>query len=200
MKSTLVTALILSTGCLSLLRAQQVDVYLGFGTARDSSTGQSFSTQGDQTLYPAPSMGGVFPDFGINVFLKKSLGVGWTASWRGNHDYAGLQYRPVFHTFDAVYQPPWVHSKRSVPELRAGIGVAGIHYDLGDQGSCDVVPGCPSSHYFVGHVAVAARVYVKSHFFLRPAVDVQYVKAFAPFGSNWVPRYSMSFGYSFGKE
>jgi len=200
LKSILVAALILSAGCLSTLRAQEVDVYLGFGTARDSSNGRSFSTQGDNALYPAPSMGGVFPDFGINVFLKNGLGVGWNASWHGNHDYSGLQYRAVFHTFDAVYQPGWLHPKRAAPELRAGIGVAGIQYDLGDQGSCDVVPGCPSSHYFVGHVAVAARVYMKSHFFLRPAVDVQYVKAFAPFGSNWVPRYSMSFGYSFGKE
>jgi hypothetical protein len=145
-------------------------------------------------------MGGVFPDFGINVFLNKSLGVGWTASWRGNHDYAGLQFRPLFHTFDAIYQPSKLQTKSAAPEFRAGIGVAGIQYDLGDQGSCDVVPGCPSSHYFVGHVAVAARVYVKYRFFLRPAVDVQYVKAFAPFGSNWVPRYSMSFGYSFGRE
>lgn len=118
----------------------------------------------------------------------------------GQYEYAGLQYRPVFHTFDAVYQPERLHIKRSVPELRAGIGLAGIHYDLGDQGSCDVVPGCPSSHYFVGHVAVAARVYMTSHIFLRPAVDVQYVKDFSPFGTNWVPRYSMSLGYSLGKE
>jgi hypothetical protein len=59
----LVTSLILFAGFLSPLRAQEVDAYLGFGTARDGSTGRSFSTQGDQTLRPAPSMGGIFPDF-----------------------------------------------------------------------------------------------------------------------------------------
>jgi hypothetical protein len=200
LKSILIAALILSAGCLSPLRTQQVDVYLGFGTARDSSNGQSFNTQGSGKLYPAPSMGGVFPDFGISVFLKGNLGVGWTASWRGSHDYAGLQYRAAFHTFDAIYQPARLRIKRSEPELRAGLGLASIHYDLGDQGSCDAVPGCPSSHYFVGHAAAAARLYMTDHIFLRPAVDVQYVKAFLPFGSNWVPRYSVSFGYSFGKE
>jgi hypothetical protein len=30
--------------------------------------------------------------------------------------------------------------------------------------------------------------------------DVHYVNNFFPFGSNWVPRYSVSLGYSFGKE
>lgn len=200
MKSILVTTLILFAGCLSPLRTQQVDAYFGVGTARDGSNGHSYDTQGTGTLYPAPAMGGTFLDFGINVFLTKKLGVGWTASWRGNQDYAAVQYRPAFHTFDAVFQPTRLRTKRLASEIRAGIGVARILYELGDQGSCDVVPGCPSSHYFVGHGGAAARVYMTNHIFLRPAVDIQYVKAFLPFGSNWVPRYSLSFGYSFGRE
>ena len=200
MRSILLIALVLCPGFLLPLRSQEVDVFFGFGTARDSSTGQSYSTQGDKTLYPAPSMGGIFPDFGINVLLGKSWGVGWAAFWRGDHDYAGLQYRPAFHTFDAIYQPPKPLTKRLAAEVRAGLGLASIHYYLGDQGSCDAVPSCPSSHYFLAHLGVGGRFYMSSHIFLRPAVDVQYVKGFNPFGSSWVPRYSMSLGYSFGKE
>jgi hypothetical protein len=180
--------------------AQEVDAFLGLGTARDGSTGHSIDTFGDGTLYPTPALGGVFADFGLSVFVNKQVGVGWTAAWSPSHDYAGLQYRPAFHTFDAIYQPARLRGKRSAPEFRAGIGVASAHFDFNDQQSCDQVPGCPSSHHVLGHLGAATRFYVTDHLFLRPAVDVSYVNNFFLFGSNWIPRVSVSLGYSFGKE
>ena len=200
MKSILVTILILSPPCFTPLRAQQVDLFLGFGTARASSSGRSIDTFGDGALYSTPSMRGVFTDFGATVFFNRQLGVGWTSAWRAAHDYAGLQYHQTFHTLDAVFQPSKFRITRIWPELRAGIGFAGDHFDYDDPTACAQVPGCPSSHHFLGHAALAARLYVTNHVFLRPAVDVQYVHNFFEFGSNWVPRYSISFGYSFGKE
>jgi hypothetical protein len=183
----------------SALRAQQVDVYLGLGTVRADSTGQSIDTFGDGNLYSTPALGGVFTDVGASVFFNRQFGVGWTLSWRAAHDYAGLQYRPQFNTFDGIFQPAGLRMKRAVPEFRAGIGFASVHFDYDDPASCAQVPGCPSSHHFVAHAGAATRLYVTNHLFLRPALDVQYVNRFFPFGSNWVPRYSMSLGYSFGR-
>ena len=144
-------------------------------------------------------MGGAFPDFGINVFLNKELGVGWTASWRGNTSMRASNTVPCSTPSMLSTNPRGYTSSGPCRNCALASGspaytTTSVTKDL------NVVPGCPSSHYFVGHVAVAARVYMTSHIFLRPAVDVQYVKDFSPFGTNWVPRYSMSLGYSLGKE
>ena len=184
----------------SAIWAQQVDAYLGVSTARDGSAGQSIETFSDGTLYSTPSLGGVYTDFGATVFFSRQFGVGWDASWRSDHDYAGLQFRPKFNSFDAVFQPARLRTERIVPEFRAGLGFASVNFDYDDPVSCSQVPGCPSSHHFLGDAGVAARLYVTHHIFVRPAVNVQYVKNFYLFGSNWVPRYSVSVGYSFGRE
>jgi opacity protein-like surface antigen len=204
LKSILNAAVLLLVG-LSASRlqvcAQEVDAYLGVGTARASSNGQQIDTFGDHTLHATPSLGGVLPDFGINVFFNKQVGVGWTASWRWNSaDYAGLKYRSTFHVFDGIFQPARIRTRRFVPELRAGIGMTSVHFEFDDQQACDQVPGCPSSRFFLAHVAGAGRLYVSDHVFVRPAVDLHYVNHFFLFGTNWVPRYSISLGYSFGKE
>jgi hypothetical protein len=177
-----------------------VDGFIGIGTDRDSSNGRSIDTFGDGTLHNTPALGGVSTEYGASVFINKQVGVGWTLSFRAAHDYAGLQYRPSFNTFDGIFQPTELRTRRSMPEFRAGIGLASVHFDFPDQQSCDQVPGCPSSYHFLVHLGAATRLYVTNHVFLRPAVDVQYVNNFFLFGSNWVPRYSMSLGYSFGKE
>jgi len=181
-------------------RAQQVDAFAGMGTARDASNGRSFDTFGDGTLYGTPDMGGGFADFGLSVFFNRQFGAGWTATWRAAHDYAGLQYRPSFHTFDAIFQPVKLRTKRSEPELRAGIGFASVHFDFDDPDSCAQVAGCAVSREFLVHAGVATRLFVTRHVFVRPAADIQFINRFFLFKSNWVPRYSLSVGYSFGRE
>lgn len=196
-----VAILIISAGLsATAIRAQQVDIFLGIGTARAGSNGQSIDTFGDGTLSNTPALNGVFTDLGGAVFLNKQFGVGFTGSWRAAKDYAGLSYRPSFYVFDGVFQPGRLTAQRVAPDLRAGIGLASINFDYDDPNACAQVPGCPSSHYLVGHGGVGVRLYVFRHLFLRPAVDVLYVRNFFPFGSNWVPKYSIGVGYSFGKE
>ena len=160
MRPVLITILVLSAFSPSTVRAQQVDAFLGIGTARAGSSGRSIDTFGDGTLYSTPALGGVFEDFGLNVFVGKQVGFGWTASWRAAHDYAGLQYRPALHTFDVIYQPARLRTRRYAPEFRAGIGFASVHFDFDDQQSCDQVPGCPSSHFVLEHLGAATRLYV----------------------------------------
>ena len=75
--STVRTAFILTAAFYgSTTWAQQVDAFLGLGTARVGSNGQSIDTFGDGTLYKAPAMGGVFTDFGFNLFLNRQVGIG----------------------------------------------------------------------------------------------------------------------------
>ncbi len=183
------------------IRAQEVDAFIGLGTAHVSSNGRQIDTFGDGTLQPTSGMGGVFTNFGANLFFNRQLGIGWTGAWKfSSADYAGLQYNASFQTFDGIYQPAHLHTKRFRPEIRAGLGWSNVQFDFNDQPSCDQVPGCPGSRYFLVHMAGAARLYVTDHVFLRPAVDVNYVHDFIPFGSNWVPRFSLSIGYSFGRD
>jgi hypothetical protein len=184
-----------------LLRAQEVSAYLGFGSAHDGSNGNQFETFSDGNLYRAPSLGGVFGHIGATVFVTKHVGVAGEISWRPSQaDYAGIQYRPSFYSFDALYRPSKGSSKKLETEWRAGVGGLRLHFFPEDDASCAQIPACPSSHHFQLHLAAAARWYFTDHLFLRPAVDVHYVPHLSEFNSNWVPEYSVGIGYSLGRR
>ena len=174
-------------GSAPALYGQQVDAYFGFGQAPSHG--------------PAPKYDGPFADIGVNVFLNRQFGVGWSTAWRWvSGDYADMKYDSTFQTFDAIFQPAILHRKRFSQEIRAGLGYTKVHFVFDDQQSCDHVSGCPDSHFFQGHFAGAARLYLSNHVFVRPALDIHYTPSFHLFGSNWAPRYSVSVGYSFGRE
>lgn len=184
-----------------LLRAQEVGAYLGFGSAHDGPNGSQIETFSDGNLYKAPSLGGVFGHIGAMVFVTKHVGVGGEISWRPSEaEYAGIEYRPTFYSFDALYRPSKGSSKRFETEWRAGIGGMRLTFFPEDDASCAQVPGCPSSHHFQLHLGAAARWYFTDHFFLRSAVDVHYVPNLSEFSSNWVPEYSVGLGYSLGRR
>ena len=186
---------------LPLAQAQEVAAYLGLGGTYVTSNGSQIDTFSDGALHRTPSLDGVFTDLGATVFIGRNWGVGAELAWRPTQgDYAGLQYRPSFYNFDGIFRPEPGNTKRFAPEFRAGIGGARIRYNFDDQTACDQVPGCPDSTHFQAHAGAAARWYFKDHIFLRPALDVHYVRNFSEFGSDWVPRYSLSIGYSFGRE
>ena len=89
----------------------------------------------------------------------------------------------------------------TAPPSTPSIRIVAVEVDTCASGqACHQLPGRPSAHHFVTHVAAAANLYRTGHFFLRPSLDVQHVSDFYRFGSNWVPGYSLSFGYSVGKE
>ena len=183
----------------TLVQAQEANFYIGAGSAHDSSNGAKIETFGDGSLYKTPNLGGLWGIIGGNVFVNKQVGIGAEVSWKSQSDYAGIQYRPSFYNFDAIYQPAKVGTRRLAPEFRLGIGGMRIHYFPDDPSFCDQLEGCPASHHFQVHFAAAARWYLTDHLFLRPALDVHYVNNLFEFGSNWVPRYSVGIGYGFGR-
>ena len=196
---------ILLFGSARLAKAQSATVYFGLGTARDSSNGQPIDTFGDGTLYSTPRMAGLFETIGGDFMFRPQLGVGFETSFQSQRNYAGLNYRPLFYDVNAIYEPiPNSHS--IVPEFQAGLGGANLRFYL-NQNFCDSFGGCSNSNLFLEssnhlqlHFSGGVRFYVKDGFFVRPQIDGRYINNFFQFGSNWVPEYSMSIGYTFGRS
>jgi hypothetical protein len=180
-----------------------VFAYFGVGSANASPSNQRIDTFGDGTLFNTPKLDGTFLDFGAGIMFTDHFGAGGQLSWRASQgNYAGLNYRPLFYDFDGIWQP--IKSRRFAPEIRAGIGGVSVRYYYNTQ-NCDALIGCAtsnqyleSSRHFQVDFAVAARIHVTQHVFLRPAVDAHWVNNFFQFGTNWVPEYTLSAGYAFG--
>lgn len=183
-----------------------VDVYFGVGTAQASSSGQLIDTFGTGNSLRSPSLGGAFGKAGADFMLTPHFGVGGEADFRFSQgNYSGLTYRPVFYDFNAIYTPI-TSLKRVVPEFQAGLGAVSLKFFYPQQ-YCDAFAGCSSSNtylessnHFQVHLAAGVRFYVTPHLFIRPQVDAHYVNNFFQFGSNWVPEYSASVGWSFGRR
>jgi hypothetical protein len=183
----------------------QANVYFGLGTATDSSNGQSLDLFNTGTPLGTPKMTGLFADAGGGLMLTNHFGAGAQFSWRaGQGNYAGVNYRPLFYDFNAIWQP--VKTKRVVPEIQAGLGGVRVGFNANAQ-TCSPLTGCStvnvgseSSSHFQTHMSVAVRLYATPHIFFRPAIDAHWVNDFFQFGSNWVPEYSLGVGYSFGGE
>ena len=183
----------------------QANLYVGLGTATDSSNGQSIDPLGIGAFANTPKLTGLFATVGGGLMLTNHFGAGAEINWRGGQgNYSGVNYRPIFYDFNGIWQP--LKTKRFVPEIQAGIGGVAVHF-AANTNSCSALVGCQnvslgseSSSHFQTHLSAAARIYVTPRIFVRPAVDVHYVNNFFQFGSNWVPEYSLGVGYSFGGE
>ncbi len=182
------------------------DVFFGVGTATDSRTGP-VDTFGDGTLYTAPKLAGSFGKVGADFMLTKHFGVGAESDFRfGQSPYAGVQTRPVFYDFNGIYMPTFGGFKRIVPEFEGGLGAAHMGFSY-SQSYCNGLTGCSSttaglgsSNHFQFHMAAGIRFYATNHIFFRPQIDARYVDNFFQYGSNWVPEYGASLGWSFGER
>jgi hypothetical protein len=196
---------LLTAGPLAMAQIPQANAYFGLGTATADSNGQAIDPFGIGRTFNTPRLTGLFADVGGSLMLTPHFGAGAQISWRaGEGNYAGLNYRPMFYDFNAIWQP--VKTRHFVPELQAGLGGARLRFSANTQ-QCDQLVGCStvslgeeSSNHFATHVAAAVRLYATPHIFVRPAVDVHWVNNNFQFGSNWVPQYSIGVGYSFGGE
>lgn len=202
---TILAFFFLLTGSVQLAKAQTASAYFGLGTAVNSSTGQPIDTFGDGTLFNTPRMGGLFETLGGDFMFRSHLGAGFETSFRSQSNYAGINYRPLFYDFNAIYEPT-SSSGRIVPEFQAGLGGANLRFYV-NQSSCDAFGGCSSANYYVessnhfqAHFSGGVRLYVRGGFFIRPQVDVHWVNNFFQFGSSWVPEYSAAVGYTFGRS
>jgi len=120
--------------------------------------------------------------------------------------YEGLNYRPTFFDFNGIYHPiPDKLTKgRFVPEFEGGVGLARLSFYTPSY--CDQYAGCQSGYaiedstHFQVHAGVGVKLYVKGGIFVKPQFDARYVVNFFQFGSDFVPEYSVSLGYTFGRH
>lgn len=183
-----------------------LDVFAGVGTASDSSSNQQLNTFGTGN-FTTPSMAGVFGKFGADVMFKPWIGVGGETDFRfAQGAYTGLSYRPFFYDFNAILMPTGRKFKYVVPEFQVGIGGTKLSF-YENSSYCNILSGCSSSsatvassNHFQTHLAAGIRFYANQHLFIEPKIDAHYVNNFFQFGSNWVPEYSASVGWSFGER
>src|SRR5437763_6644464 len=101
--------------------------------------------------------------------ITPHFGIGGQADFRfAQAPYAGLNYRPTFYDFNAIYMP-FRSKKRIIPEFQAGIGAVNLKFFYPSK-SCDVFAGCTtsntyvkSSNHFQTHLAAGLRLYVTPH-------------------------------------
>ena len=114
----------------------------------------------------------------------------------------GLNVRPAFYDFNAVYQPT-SGDKRIVPVLEGGIGGAKLSFYVAQQAGSLFTQSqfFVSSNHFQAHGAVGVKLYVKSDMFIKPQIDVHWVNNMTDqYGRYVVPEYTISIGYTFGRQ
>jgi len=209
-----VLALFLLAGA-QLASAQGVSAYFGVGSASDGAA----TTPGcapkniidpiANSCTPAPNIGGVFGMFGADFMITPHLGVNGEYSFRfAQAAYLpteGLNVRPAFYDFNAVYEP-MTGEGRVVPVLEGGIGgsKSSLYFN---QSSC-ITQFCTNSsqvvatsNHFQLHGAVGVKLYLKSDMFIKPQIDFRWVNHLnQQYASDFVPQYTISIGYTFGRH
>ena len=196
--------------------AQGVSAYFGVGSANDSAaTSPGCSPQFifdniTGVCEAAPKMSGVFGVIGADFMIKAHFGFNSEYSFRfGQQSYlpnAGLNVRPGFYDFNAVYEPI-SGDQRIVPVVEGGIGGAKLSFYFNQQ-SCATPSICTSqsgyvasSNHFQLHGAVGVKLYVTSDMFIKPQFDIHWVDNFnQQYGRNFVPQYTVAIGYTFGRH
>ncbi len=198
-------------------QAQSFSVFFGAGTATDKAA-PCLSTTTPPCPYPdpfvplqfdtPPKMTGTFGKFGGDFMFNDHLGFGVQVDTKFSQAfYEGLNYRPTFFDLNGIYHPipDSLTHHRLVPEFEGGVGAVRLSFYYPPY--CDQYAGCQSGGYaveesthFEVHGAVGVKLYVKGGIFVKPQVDLRYVPNFFQFGSNFVPEYSASLGYTFGRR
>jgi hypothetical protein len=202
---------------ISPVKAQSVDLNIGFGSAHVGSTGagidgvaspNAFGTcslsAGDESCQSTPSLNGFFLGFGGDVMLRKHFGVGAEVNFQpSKNDYGPVQYRQTFYDFNAIVAP--INEKRMSLRFQGGIGGARTGFSfsesacVGDAVCTTTSQPIGNANHFQVHTGVGLQVYLTSQLYIRPEFDLHYVHDLnQQFGSNWAPQGVLWVGYSWG--
>jgi hypothetical protein len=197
--------------------AQGLSTYFGAGSASDTA-----ATQGGCPTHQipdqinngacenAPTMGGAFGVFGADFMINPHLGVNGEYAFRFKQasylPLGGLNARPAFYDFNAIYEPISV-SKRLVPVLEGGVGGAKVSLYFNQQ-FCATTNICANqsgffanANHFQVHGAFGLKIYVTSNVFIKPQFDAHWVHNLnQDYGRDFVPRYTISIGYTLGEH
>jgi len=156
-------------------------------------------------------MGGAFGVFGVDYMFRPHLGFNGEYAFRFAQapflPAVGLNMRPSFFDFNAVYEPTIGSDSRVVPVLEGGIGDARVALYVAQN--CTVTGiNCSSSYpaginanHFQLHAGAGVKLYVKGNIFIKPQFDFHYVPNLTDqFAHNYVPQATISIGYTFGEH
>lgn len=204
MKQTLRIAIVLSFACASLAlfsnvaQAQRIDAAFGISTTLAPGASSASSSS-----FPESLSGGAYPGFSGDVLFWHNVGVGAEVFWRASQasgNYAnvyGVNYRPVFYDFNAVYSPKL--AKHTYLELVGGIGAMSTHFYVCD--SCQQFGGSSevaSSRHFDVDLGGGIKFYPKGGFFIRPEARYYWINNDTNFAGSYASRVGVSIGYTFG--
>ncbi len=179
-------------------QAQKIDIAFGVSTPLAPSAN---SCSGDCQINQSLS-GGAYPGVSGDVLFWHNLGVGGEVFWRasqgaGNYfNELGVNYRPVFYDFNAVYSPKL--ASHVYLELVAGVGAMSTH--LYACASCGLTGGSSevaSSTHFDGDFGGGLKLYLTKGFFIRPEARVYLINNNTNFAGSYATRVGGSIGYTF---
>jgi len=209
LKRSVQVVFVLSLACAFLAafsntaQAQKIDIAFGVSTidAPGASDANNSSNHVPQSL-----TGGAYPGVSGDVTFWHNLGIGAEVFWRGTQsdNYLpaqfgnGLNFRPVFYNFNAVY------SAKIAPhvavELVGGIGALDTHFY-----ACNICTGgggggsslISSSNHFDADFGGGIKLYAHSGFFVRPEARFYLINNNVDYSSNHAARVGVSVGYTF---
>jgi hypothetical protein len=204
LKHTLRTAILLTFACAALAafsnfaQAQKIDIAFGGSTVLAPSAS---SCSGDCQV-PQSLAGGTFLGVSGDVIFWHNLGVGAEVNWRASQgggsylDQFGLNYRPVFYNFNAVYSPKL--ASHAYLELVGGIGAMSTHlYQCNNCGISGGSSEVASSSHFDADFGGGLKLYVSHGFFIRPEARVYWINNDTNFAGAHATRVGASIGYTF---
>lgn len=213
---------VLALVCASLASAQSgFDVAVGFGGTQAPAAKTGITTDlnscvlGTAGCQKTPSLNSFMMGFGFDLMAWNKFGIGAEVNFEpGKKDYVvfpaqnnfsyALKSRVTFYDFNAILEP--VKTSRFALKGEGGIGAANIKfYESGTSTSALVgtqrfTQYFGSSNHFQVHGGVGAQIYPSGgNWFIRPQVDVHYVRNLDQFGRNAVMRYTIWLGYTLGR-
>jgi hypothetical protein len=188
----LLPALVFVLGFATGLRAQELDLGLGFGTVKAPAASVDTSTG---FLVPSLS-GGLYTSFSGTVRLKRHIGFNAEVAWRTRQAvYGGSQpYRPLFYDFNAVYGAT-VHKKWGA-DVMAGIGAESLRFYTPYYTCSFTCSNYQSINHFAFHVGGDFRYYVWHGLFVRPEAHYYVIRNNREFNNVNASRFAIAIGYS----
>ncbi len=182
----------------TLAHAQRIDAAVGVGTILAPGASSASGSE-----YPVSLSGGVYPGFSGDVIFWKNLGVGAEINFRASEGVnyggsVGVNYRPFFYNFNAVYSPKLAN--RTYLELVGGLGGLDTRFYECPDYDCNLgySNGVNSFAHFDVDFGGGVKFYVKRGLFIRPEARYYYIRNDTNFSSNHAARVGISIGYTFG--
>lgn len=203
-RSDVSRALLLAFACIALTatsnlaHAQRIDAAAGVSTILAPGASSASGSQ-----YPVSLSGGLYPGLSGDLIFWRNLGIGAEIYWRAAQGVnyggsVGVNYRPFFYNFNAVYSPKLAN--HTYLELVGGLGGLDTRFYECPDYDCNLgySQGVNSFAHFDVDFGGGIKLYAKRGIFVRPEARYYFIRNDTNFSSNHAARVGISIGYTFG--